>query len=115
MRGKLGDKARLMHILEAIHEIEQYTSKVDFDAFEQNSMMRFATIKQMEIIGEASNHLSQAIKEEFSTIAWSQIIGLRNVFVHEYFGVDTNLVWEIIKKDLPELKSKISFILKAVG
>lgn len=115
MRGKLGDKARLMHILEAIHEIEQYTSKVDFDAFEQNSMMRFATIKQMEIIGEASNHLSQAIKEEFSTIAWSQIIGLRNVFVHEYFGVDTNLVWEIIKKDLPELKSKIAFILKAVG
>lgn len=78
-------------------------------------MMRFATIKQMEIIGEASNHLSQAIKEEFSTIAWSQIIGLRNVFVHEYFGVDTNLVWEIIKKDLPELKSKIAFILKAVG
>lgn len=115
MRSKLGDKARLMHILEAIHEIEHYTSKVDFDAFGQNSMMRFATIKQMEIIGEASNHLSQAIKEEFSTIAWSQIIGLGNVFVHEYFGVDTNLVWEIIKNDLPELKAKIAFILKAVG
>lgn len=52
MRGKLGDKARLMHILEAINEIEHYISKVDFDAFEQNSMMRFATTKPMEIIGE---------------------------------------------------------------
>jgi uncharacterized protein with HEPN domain len=115
MRSKLGDKARLMHILEAINEIENYTSNVDFEKFMDNSMMRFASIKQMEIIGEASNHISQEIKEKFSTIEWSQIIGMRNVFVHEYFGVDTTIVWEIIKNDLPELRSKIELILESIS
>ena len=114
MRGKLGDKARLMHILEAINEIENYISKVEFDDFVLNSMMRFPSIKQMEIIGEASNHISQDIKAQFSTIEWSQIIGMRNVFVHEYFGIDTRLVWEIIKNDLPDLKLKIELIVESI-
>lgn len=55
-------------------------------------MMRFACVKQMEIIGEASNHISDETKLKFTTVEWSQIIGMRNVFVHEYFGIDSNLV-----------------------
>ena len=55
MRGKLGDKIRLQHIIDAIHEIESYLAEKDFSDFSQNSMMRFACIKQMEIIGEAGN------------------------------------------------------------
>ena len=96
MRGKFGDKVRLHHILEAIIEIESYLNDADFETFMENSMMRFACIKQMEIIGEASNHISEEVKNRFSDIEWSQIVGMRNVFVHEYFGVDTRLVWEII-------------------
>ncbi|MBK7762375.1 MAG: DUF86 domain-containing protein [Bacteroidetes bacterium] len=115
MRGSLGDKIRLMHILDAITEIETYISEVDFEVFMDNSMMRFACIKQMEIIGEASNHISPETKERFSTIEWTQIVGMRNVFVHEYFGVDVSLVWEIIKNDLPDLKSKISLITQAIN
>ncbi len=114
MRGNLGDKIRLMHILDAITEIETYISEADFLLFMENSMMRFACIKQMEIIGEASNHISTETKERFSTIEWSQIVGMRNVFVHEYFGVDSSLVWEIIKNDLPDLKSKITLILQTI-
>lgn len=115
MRGKLGDKIRLMHILDAIEEIESYVSHVDFDVFMENSMMRFACIKQMEIIGEASNHMSTETKEKFSNIEWSQIVGMRNVFVHEYFGIDSSLVWEIIKNDLPELKLKITLINQTIS
>jgi len=114
MRNKLGDKARLQHILDAISEIENYLSKSDFDDFMQNSMMRFASIKQMEIIGEASNHISEAVKKEFPDVKWEQIIGMRNVFVHEYFGIDTNLAWEIIKNDLPELKTNILLIVEKI-
>jgi uncharacterized protein with HEPN domain len=77
-------------------------------------MMRFACIKQLEIIGEASNHISDEIKTGFSTIEWAQIIGMRNVFVHEYFGVDSKLIWEIIKDDLPGLKGKILEILNSI-
>ena len=114
MRSELGDKIRLQHIIDAISEIQKYVQGVEFSTFLENSMMRFACIKQMEIIGEASNHLSKDLKSKFSDVQWAQIIGMRNVFAHEYFGIDTNLVWEIIKNDIPELKAKISEIIKSL-
>ncbi|NOU16896.1 MAG: DUF86 domain-containing protein [Bacteroidales bacterium] len=114
MRGKLGDRVRLQHIFDAILEIESYLLNKEFSDFMENSMMRFACIKQMEIIGEASNHVSNETKSKFTSIEWSQIIGMRNVFVHEYFGVDSTLVWEIIKNDLPDLKEKIKNILDTI-
>ncbi len=114
MRGKLGDHVRLMHILDAISEIESYIGKADFSVFIDNSMMRFACIKQMEIIGEASNHISDETKLRFSSVEWSQIVGMRNVFVHEYFGVDSNLVWEIIKNDIPDLKVIVMEIISTI-
>jgi uncharacterized protein with HEPN domain len=114
MRGKTGDKIRLQHILDSIIEIENYSIDTDFSGFMKNSMMRFACIKQLEIIGEAGNHISDEIKSSFTTIEWSQIIGMRNVFVHEYFGIDSKLVWDIIKNDLPGLKCKIIEILNSI-
>jgi uncharacterized protein with HEPN domain len=114
MRGKMGDAIRLQHILDAICEIESYLINTDFEAFLGNSMMRFACIKQMEIIGEASNHISEEVKSRFSEIEWGQIVGMRNVFVHEYFGIDTRLVWEIIHEDLPELKEKVIFLFESL-
>ena len=114
MRSELRDLVRLKHILDAIEEVESYLSNVEFSIFLQNSMMRFACIKQMEIIGEASNHISDEIKEQFSIIEWSQIVGMRNIFVHEYFGIDAKLVWEIIKKDIPELKGKIKLVVFSI-
>lgn len=114
MRGNLGDKVRLQHILDAILEIEGYIIGSDFQKFMESSMMRFACIKQMEIIGEASNHISEQTRHLFTSIEWHQIIGMRNVFVHEYFGIDTDLVWEIIKKDLPDLKGKIEEVLSKI-
>ncbi|MBP6022940.1 HepT-like ribonuclease domain-containing protein [Ferruginibacter sp.] len=114
MRSELGDKIRLQHILDAIEEIQKYLTSADFEIFLKNSMMRFACIKQMEIIGEASNHLSAELKSKFSDVEWSQIVGMRNVFAHEYFGIDSSLVWEIIKNDIPELKGKIQHILKLI-
>jgi uncharacterized protein with HEPN domain len=114
MRGKSGDKVRLQHISDAILEIESYVVNSDFSDFMANSMMRYACIKQLEIIGEASNHVSAETKLKFSGIEWSQIVGIRNVFVHEYFGIDSSLVWEIIKNDLPDLKDKIKDILNSI-
>ena len=114
MRSNLADKIRLQHILDAIQEIESYLVDVEIDSFLENSMMKFACIKQMEIIGEASNHISEEVKVKFSTIEWGQIIGMRNVFVHEYFGVDSSIVWQIINDDIPELKERITEILKSL-
>ena len=76
--------------------------------------MRFASIKQMEIIGEASDHISGEIKAQFSEIEWNQIKGMRNIFVHEYFRIDSRLVWNIIIHDLPELKRKVIKIINSI-
>ena len=114
MRSELGDKIRLQHILDAIAEIQKYLVSAELSVFLENSMMRFACIKQMEIIGEASNHLSTELKSKFSDIEWVQIVGMRNVFSHEYFGIDSSLVWEIIKNNIPELKEKVEHILKSI-
>ncbi|MDB5120053.1 MAG: hypothetical protein JWN56_1271 [Sphingobacteriales bacterium] len=75
-------------------------------------MMRFASIKQLEIIGEAANYLSAETKERFSNVEWKQIIGMRHILVHEYFGIDANLIWQVIMNDLPTLKAKIEVVEK---
>ena len=111
MRGNLGEKARLQHILDAISEIESYTHRAGFDDFTENSMMRFASIKQLEIIGESTNSLTDDFKRRFSNIEWRSIVGLRNILVHHYFGIDENVVWGIIQKDVPEPKMKVVEIL----
>ncbi len=112
MKGPEGDFARLQHIHEAILEIEMYLQNKTFTDFISNSMFRFACIKQLEIIGEASNHISQETQQEFSEIQWAQIVGMRNLFIHEYFGIDLSIAWEIIEFDIPELKTKILEIIK---
>jgi uncharacterized protein with HEPN domain len=68
MKGKIGDKQRLLHIPESITEIENYISGANIDIFLANSMMRFATIKQIEIIGEAANYITAETKIKFSEI-----------------------------------------------
>lgn len=111
MRNKSGDIARLEHILKAISEIEKYSQSKTFDDFLNDSMFRFACIKQMEIIGEASNHISKETQQQFSDIQRAQIIGMRNLFIHEYFGIDLNIAWDILAYDVPELKVKIKEIV----
>ncbi|MEN9952396.1 MAG: hypothetical protein RLZZ520_664 [Bacteroidota bacterium] len=74
-------------------------------------MMRFASVKQIEIIGEAANNISEETKEKFSEIQWRQITGLRHVLVHEYFGIDSRLIWQIIVNDIPTLKLQIKEVL----
>lgn len=110
MKGKIGDKQRLLHIIEAISEIQTYTENESLAVFISNSMMRFASIKQLEIIGEAANYLSEETKERFSDVEWKQIIGMRHILVHEYFGIDANLIWQVIMNDLPTLKAKIEVV-----
>jgi uncharacterized protein with HEPN domain len=111
MKGRIGDYQRLLHILDAITEIEKYTSNVRLEGFLDNSMMRFASIKQIEIIGEAANYMSEETKNKFTGIEWRQIIGMRHILVHEYFGIDSLLIWQIIESDIPKLKEAVQFVI----
>ncbi|NMH25832.1 HepT-like ribonuclease domain-containing protein [Flavobacterium solisilvae] len=111
MLDRLGDKVRLFHIIDAINEIEIYTENVSLDDFVKNSMMFNATLRQLEIIGEASNRLSEQLLQNNTDIPWARIIGLRNLVVHEYFGIDDITIWNVIKINLPNLKEKILQII----
>ena len=106
MKGKIGDKQRLQHIRDAIIEGEGYTKDADKETFLNNSMMRFASIKQLEIVGEASVHITEEVKIKFTNTEWRKMTGMRNILVHEYFGVDTDVVWQIITNDLSTLREK---------
>ncbi len=114
MKSELGDRARLQHISEAIKEIENYISNSSYEDFQSNSMMQFATVKQLEIIGEASNQLTEHFKKLYKEIEWREIIGLRNILIHEYFGIDTKIVWDILQINLPKLKIQIEEIFKQI-
>lgn len=114
MRDRLGDKVRLLHILDAITEIENYIQDVDMDTFVNNSMMFNATLRQLEIIGEASNRLSEELLHKTPDIPWARIIGLRNLVIHEYFGIDDFTIWNVIKINLPPLKEKIKVLLDTI-
>lgn len=111
MPDKFGDKGRIEHILKAIKTIESYIQKTTFEQFQQDNMRLDACIRQLGIIGEAANRVSEELKQASSQVPWRQIIGLRNVLIHEYFGVDDKSIWDIITVNLPVLKGSLEHVL----
>ena len=102
----------LQHILDSIEKIEGYLKEVSFDIFAQNEMMVGATVRELEIIGEAATNIDKIIKEKYRDVPWNEMIGMRHRLIHEYFGVDIGVVWETCQSNLPDLKEKISSIIE---
>jgi uncharacterized protein with HEPN domain len=104
--SKRNDKFLALDILESINKIQSYIRGFNYRKFVKDEKTIDAVVRNLEIIGEASKHLSKQLKEN-SSIPWKRIIGLRNVIVHEYFGIDKKIVWTIITKQLKSLKTQI--------
>lgn len=111
MKQPLSDELRVRHVLDAIGEIQSYLQNVSLEGFLANSEKRFATIKQIEIIGEACARISPTIKEKHTEVEWKNIVGFRNISIHQYFGVNFQIVWQIAQNDLPVLKLQFAKIL----
>lgn len=112
MKGKSGDEGRLRHILESIEEIEMAVKDLSYEEFVENHIVRIAVVKWIEIIGEASVNISDDLKARYPEIDWPAIKGMRNVVVHEYFGIKFDLIWEVAYEHLPALKIQILYIIK---
>jgi uncharacterized protein with HEPN domain len=111
MRHELGDKQRLLHIIEAINDIEKFLIDFEFEGFNQSKLHRSATERQLEIIGEAASQISEELKSKYPEIEWQPIKRFRNVIAHEYFGVSVQILWGVVIKELPVLKNQIYEII----
>ncbi len=112
MREKISDEARLKHISDAIANLEGFTDGIGISEFLNNELIKNAVVRQLEIIGEAANRLTPDLKERYTEINWKEIVGFRNIVIHEYFLIDYSVVWDIIENYIPQLKLIIEKIIK---
>jgi uncharacterized protein with HEPN domain len=104
-------KIYLQHILDSIEKVQRYTAPGKRDFFEK-TQVQDAVVRNLEIIGEAVKRLPNAIREQYQDVPWKQAAGMRDELIHEYFGVDYEIVWAVIDQHLPRLKTQIQEILK---
>jgi len=103
-------KAYIKDILEAIDRIESYTTNLTFDDFSESRLYQDAVVRNLEIIGEAVKRLPKRLIEKYPEIEWKKIAGLRDILIHEYFGIDTEIVWDVVENKIQELKDQILLI-----
>lgn len=105
----------LQDILDSIKKIQQYMGNLTFDEFVSNDMVIDAVVRNFEIMGEAAAHIPDSIRSAYPNIPWKEMRGLRNVVVHEYFGVDLKIIWKTAQESLPELSEMIKEVLSNLG
>jgi len=108
---KKNPKLFLEHILECIILIEEYTRDVTLEDFIESVGTQDLVIRRLEIIGEAVRSIPENIRKTHNHIPWKSIAGMRDKLIHEYFGVDLKLTWNVVVNELPELKKNITEIL----
>jgi uncharacterized protein with HEPN domain len=104
------DRVFLLHIRDAIDDIASYTGS-GRDAFHADRMRQDATLRKLEVIGQAVKNLSDGCKSREPTIPWKQIAGLRDKVIHDYFGVNLEIVWGVVEKELPRLAAAVTRLL----
>jgi uncharacterized protein with HEPN domain len=100
-------KIRIDDLKEAISKIQSFTRGMDFEAFRADAKTIDAVIRNLEVLGEAACHMPEQLREKYPTVPWGEMIGIRNMLIHEYFGVSHEILWETIQKDIPKLESTL--------
>ncbi len=108
-------KLYLEDMLSSVKRIQTLTSGILYDEFAGDLTTQEAVIRNLEIIGEASRHVPQAVRTSFSAVAWDGMAALRNILIHEYFGIDLEIIWDIITNELPILETQINEIISQLG
>ena len=104
----------LKHILDEINFLTKETEGIKFEQFIKNEILKRACSRSLEIIGEAVKNLSLDFKKQYKEIEWKKIAGLRDKMIHDYFGVNWDIVWDVIKNQIPKLKEQVENILDKI-
>lgn len=102
----------LIDISYSIEQIEKFVAGFGFEKFKQDEKTKDAVIMRIGVLGEAVNNLPEKFKKEHKEIPWQKIADMRNKLIHEYFGIDIEVVWKTAKEDIPELKNKTLELMK---
>jgi uncharacterized protein with HEPN domain len=97
-------------IRDSIEAIKSYTAGLTKEDFSSSTEKQDAVYRRLEVIGEAANRLPDEFKSQYPLIPWYQIVGMRNVLIHEYDSIDLDLVWETVQRDIPKLDKYIKSI-----
>ncbi len=109
------DLVFINHILESVNAIENFSKNISKERLISNRLKQSAIVREIEIIGEAVKNISESLKNKHQEIEWKDIVATRDKMIHHYFGVDLNIIWSIIKKDIPVLKKQIEKIKKELS
>ena len=101
----------LNDIIESIADINEFTAGMTRESFSTDKKTIKAVVRSLEVIGEAANKLPQHFRDRYPEISWQEIIGMRNRLIHEYFGVDLDIVWQTIEEDLEPLENAVKKII----
>lgn len=104
----------LQDILTSLSRIEEYTKNLSSEDLNNDWKTVDAVVRNLEIIGEAARNMPEEIIEKYPDIPWSNMVSMRNKVIHEYFGVDQEILWKTIQSDLPPLKQQIGKIIKSL-
>ncbi len=105
----------LKDILNSIEDIAEFTKDYTMSTFIIDKKTINAVIRCLEIIGEASRKIPEEVKETNHAVPWKLMIGMRNKLIHDYSGIDVDMVWQVIKEDIPTIKPDIESIIKTLG
>lgn len=102
----------LKDLLDAMDKAQRFVAGLDYESFKDDDKTLFSVVRALEIVGEAVKHIPDSVREENPEIPWRDMAGMRDVLIHDYFGVDAQTVWLTVTKKTPQIKPLIEKMLE---